>query len=263
MAKKEKVMDLQRKPGFFGPSTQQTVEASERWVRVKLGGETIADSKEPLLLIGYGPDLLPTYFFGKECVRMDLLSAPFEKEGKRFWTVCAGDKLAHGAAWEYIDPPAAMAALKDQFTFEWSKMDAWYEEEEEVFVHARDPHKRVDVMPSSRHVKVVIAGTTIAETSRPRLLFETSLPTRFYIPQEDLHMEFLQPSEKRTRCPYKGEAIYWSVKIGEQIVEDVVWSYPSPIPENPKIKGLLCFFNEKVDLYVDGELQARPYTPWS
>jgi uncharacterized protein (DUF427 family) len=162
-----------------------------------------------------------------------------------------------------LDPASDLAALQNYVSFAWDKMDAWYEEEEEVFVHARDPHKRVDVLPSSRHVRVVIAGETVAETQQPHLLFETSLPTRYYIPREDVRMDLLEPASLKTRCPYKGIASYWSAKIGDHVVKNVVWSYPEPIPECPKIKGLLCFFNERVDLYVDGELQPRPQTPWS
>jgi uncharacterized protein (DUF427 family) len=132
-----------------------------------------------------------------------------------------------------------------------------------VFVHARDPHKRVDVVASSRYVRVVIAGETVAETRRPYLLFETGLPTRYYIPREDVRMDLLEPAGLQTRCPYKGIASYWSVRIGDHIAINGVWSYQETIPECPKIKDLLCFFNERVDLYVDGELQARPQSMWS
>ena len=148
-------------------------------------------------------------------------------------------------------------------SFDWNAMDSWYEEEEEVFVHARDPHKRVDVLLSSRHVRVEVNGETVAETRRPHLLFETSLPTRYYIPAEDVRMELLEPSHLHTRCPYKGTAGYWHVNAGGQRVRNLVWSYRETIPENPRIRDLLCFFNEQVDLYVDGELQQRPITPWS
>lgn len=248
---------------FFDRLPEPSVESSERWVRVQFGGETIADSKHPILLLQYGPGLLPTYFFSRETVRMDLLEAGEEKDDRRYWTVKVNDTEAQNAAWSYINPSAKLADLQDHVTFQWNKMDAWYEEEEQVFVHARDPHKRVDVMPSSRHVRIVIDGKTIAETNRPHLLFETSLPTRYYIPSEDVRMEFLQPSTMSSQCPYKGIASYWSVKTDEHPIENVVWSYQNPIPEIPKIKGLLSFFNEKVDMYIDGELQPKPLTPWS
>src|SRR3712207_4634379 len=142
-------------------------------------------------------------------------------------------------------------------------MDHWYEEEEEVFVPPRTPSPRVDVLDSSRHVKVTVNGEVVAETERPRLLFETGLPPRYYIPPEDVRQEALVPSDRHTRCPYKGVASYYSVEAGEGRVEDLVWYYPGPIAAAGKIKGLLCFFNEKVDLEVDGEKQERPQTQWS
>ena len=130
-------------------------------------------------------------------------------------------------------------------------------------MHARDPHKRVDVLVSSRHVQVGIGGEIVADTRRPYLLFETWLPTRYYLPRDDVRMDLLEPSGLTTRCPYKGLATYWSVRVGEATERNVVWSYAEPIPECPKINGLLCFFNERVDLTVDGVLQPRPQTPWS
>jgi uncharacterized protein (DUF427 family) len=242
------------------------LEPSPRWVRVKFGGEFIADSKRPLLLIQYGRGKSPTYYFPREDVRMDLLE-PAHRENEAddtvYWSVKAGGRVAEKAAWSYLNPPPELADLKGYIGFQWHKMDAWYEEEEEVFVHPRDPYKRVDVVRSSRHVQVVIAGETVADTQRPYLLFETGLPTRYYIPQEDVRRELLEPSRGTTRCPYKGGASYWSLRIGDQFFENIVWSYLDPIPECSKIKGLMSFYNEKVDLYVDGELQPRPATPWS
>jgi uncharacterized protein (DUF427 family) len=119
------------------------------------------------------------------------------------------------------------------------------------------------VLQSSRHLKVRVNGEVVAETERPKILFETGLPPRYYIPPEDVRMDLLEGSEKTTRCPYKGVASYYSVEAGGERVEDLVWYYPEPIPEAPKIRGLLCFFNEKVDLEVDGEAQERPRTQWS
>ncbi|MFC1491666.1 DUF427 domain-containing protein [Nitrospinota bacterium] len=138
-------------------------------------------------------------------------------------------------------------------------MDAWYEEEEEIFVHPRDPYKRVDVLKSARHVRVVIGGKTVAESSRPHLLFETALPTRYYLPKEDVRMDLLDPSERTSACPYKGKAVYWSAKIDGEVFEDIAWSYPDPVPECPNIKGLVSFYNESVDeIFVDGELVEKP-----
>ena len=142
-------------------------------------------------------------------------------------------------------------------------MDEWYEEDEQVFVHPGDPYHRVDVLESSRHVSIKVGGEVVAETQRPTILFETGLPPRYYMPQEDVREEALLKSETTTQCPYKGVASYYSVEAGGGRVEDLVWYYPEPIPEAAKIKGLLCFFNERVDLEVDGEEQERPQTQWS
>jgi uncharacterized protein (DUF427 family) len=127
----------------------------------------------------------------------------------------------------------------------------------------RSSNHRVDVLKSSRHVKVSVSGEVVAETERPKILFETGLPPRYYIPPEDVREEALVPSNKETQCPYKGVASYYSVEAGSRRMEDLVWYYLEPIPEAAKIKGHLAFFNEKVDLEVDGEEQERPQTQWS
>jgi uncharacterized protein (DUF427 family) len=145
----------------------------------------------------------------------------------------------------------------------WDELDAWFEEDEQVFVHPRDPYTRVDTVHSSRHVRVGIEGVTLGETRRPILLFETGLPARYYIPKLDVRMDLLEPTESVTRCPYKGVARYWSARLGDKLVKDIVWSYPAPIPECPKIENLLSFYNEHVDMNVDGVLQDRPITPFS
>jgi uncharacterized protein (DUF427 family) len=227
-----------------------------------LGGKTIADSKNPLLLIQFGPNVLPTYFFTHGEVDMTLLGSPVERDGKRFWTVQVGGQVVENGAWTYVDPPEHLGALKDRVSFTWETIE-WYEEAEQVFVHARNPHKRVDVIHSSRHVRVVIDDQVIADTQRPALLFETWLPTRYYIPKEDVRTEYLEETSFVSQCPYKGTARYWNVKVGDRLLENVVWSYPKPITEAAKVKDMLSFFNERVDIFVDGELEPRPETPWS
>jgi uncharacterized protein (DUF427 family) len=131
-------------------------------------------------------------------------------------------------------------------------MDAWFEEDEEVFTHPRDPYTRVDILPSSRHVRIEVDGVTVAESTKPTLLFETGLPVRYYLPKTDVRMDLLAPTETSSHCPYKGQADYWSLLLGETTVQDVAWSYRTPLPESQKIAGLVCFYPEKVDLYVDG-----------
>lgn len=130
--------------------------------------------------------------------------------------------------------------------------------------HPRDPYHRVDVRESSRHVRVDLDGETVAETDRPCLLFETAIPTRYYIPPGDVRTEVLSPSETRTLCAYKGEAHYYSAEVGGEEFEDIAWSYPDPLPDNhPRLRDLICFLDEKADIYVDGELLGRPVTQWS
>ncbi len=242
-------------------------EPSPRWVRVEFNDTYIANSKRPLLV--WDTRGIPLYYFPREDVRMDLLEesdkvATFPGQGKTVhWNVVVGERTAENAARAHPEPPENVPELAEYITFQWSAMDAWYEEEERIHVHPRDPYKRVDIRPSSRHVKVELDGVTLAESDRPYLLFETGLPTRYYLPPEDVRTELLEPSDKHTRCPYKGKASYYSLHLNDEVYEDFVWTYPDPLPESPQIEGLLCFYNERVDLTVDGELLARPETHWS
>ncbi len=244
----------QRVPVIGDPSPWIHVSESPRHVRVFFGGETIADSKRAKLMHETG--LLPVYYFPREDVRGELLEESGHtthchfKGDASYWSVRVGDKVAENAAWSYPEPIDSARPLAGLIAFYWRKMDHWYEEDEEVFVHPRDPYHRVDVLDSSRHVKVTVNGEVVAETQRPKLLFETGLPTRYYFPPEDVREEALVPSDKQTQCPYKGMASYWSVEAGGGRVEDLLWYYPDPIPEARKIKDHLCFFNERVDLEV-------------
>jgi uncharacterized protein (DUF427 family) len=257
------VENLGQRPGA---GDEIVFEPTHRRVRVMFGGTTIADSRAVMLMLE--KKRLAIYYFPVKDVRLDLFvptsyaSAHAGKGEASFYSVKVGDRVAEKAAWRYLQP--VRPDLKDYVAFYWDKMDAWFEEDDEVFVHPRDPYHRVDVLHSSRHVKVVIDGVVVAETKRPRLLFETGLPTRYYIPKLDVRLDLLTSTNTSTRCPYKGKAAYWSVNVNGTEFRDIVWSYPAPIPECPKIENLLCFYDEKVDaVYVDGELQPRPLTPWS
>jgi uncharacterized protein (DUF427 family) len=221
------------------------VEPSPRWIRVRSGDQWVADSRRALLLAWYGPGMLPTYCIPAEDVRTDLLPG-------------LGD-----AAIRLTGLPAPIDAANGMWTFAWDGRVQWFEEAMEMIVHAKDTSKRVDVVPSERHIRIEIGSELVAESRRPHALFETTLPTRWYLPSDDVRTDLFEPSGLVTQCPYKGTARYWSVRAGAQLHRDVVWSYPDPIPENPRIAGLICFFNERVDVTIDGELQARPDTPWS
>ncbi len=168
----------------------------------------------------------------------------------------------HGSILLYNAPSGPH--VKGYIALYWHLMDAWYEEDEQVYAHARDPYKRVEILSSSRHVRVVLGGKTVADSHHARLLLETGGPIRYYLPEQDVRMELLEATETTTRCPYKGQAAYWSARIGAGVFKDIVWSYREPLPASTPIEGLLCFFNERVDaIYVDEEPVPKPITPWS
>jgi uncharacterized protein (DUF427 family) len=244
------------------PEAHVAFEESPRWIRAMLGGETIADSKRAMLVTATGRGI-PAYYFPIDDVRTDLLvedDEPAREGAEASWTIRVGERsTGPAAAWSHGEREGL--DLRGYVTFDWNSMDAWYEEGEEVFVHARDPYKRIDVLESSRHVEIVVGGETVADTRHPRLLFETGLPTRYYIPKLDVRMGLLTPTSTSTSCPYKGDASYWSVEAGGRTYDDIVWSYRFPLPEVAKIANLLCFFQEKVSaVVVDGEEAPRPLT---
>ena len=241
------------------------VEHGAKRIRAYLGGHLVADSIRPLLV--WEVPYYPTYYFPAADVRGELLDAdgaidhsPSRGDGETF-TVRAGGREARGAAVRYEDSP--IEELRSTIKLHWQAMDAWFEEDEEVYTHARDPYTRVDILASSRHVRVEVAGVTVAESTSPRLLFETGLPVRYYLPKPHVRMELLERREEVTHCPYKGRAESWSVRAGERLHENLAWSYPAPLQESHKIAGLIAFYNEKVDLFVAGVLQERPSTKFS
>ena len=244
------------------------LEPSPRRVRAVFAGETIADSRRMMLL--HESAHVPVYYFPLEDLRQDLLVESTHtthcphKGDAAYRSVRVGERSAEDAVWSYPEPIASAADLAPYAAIYWNKMDAWYEEDEEVFVHARDPYARVDAVLSSRAVEVVLGGATVASSRRPRFVFETGLPTRYYLPAEDVRMDLLEPSETLTRCPYKGQARYWRARVGARAYDDIVWSYPKPVPECPTIKDLMCFYNEHVDaILIDGEAEEKTPTPWS
>jgi uncharacterized protein (DUF427 family) len=256
----------------MGPGTETSktrgrirIESAAKRVRTYLGGELVADTIRPVLV--WEAPYYPTYYFPVSDVRSELLKAeagvahsPSRGDGRTF-TVRAGGKQADGAALRYEDSP--IEELRGLIRLEWAAMDAWFEEDEEVFTHPRDPYTRVEVLASSRHVRVEVGGVTIAESQSPRLLFETGLPVRYYLPKTHARMDLLELTDTVTHCPYKGQAQSWSVRLGERLHENLAWSYPTPLPESQRIAGLLAFYNEKVDLYLDGVRQQRPSTKFS
>jgi uncharacterized protein (DUF427 family) len=241
------------------------VEDGPKRVRTYLGGEVIADTTHPKLV--WEIPHYPAYYFPRGDVRMELLTPnghtrhSTSRGDAQTFSVKGGDREVEDAAWHY--PASPVEEVRGLIRFDWDAMDGWFEEDEEVFVHPHDPYKRIDILHSSRHVEVEVNGVKIADTRRPTLLFETSLPTRYYIPKLDVRMDLLTPTEHRTGCAYKGFARHWSVDAGGETLENLAWSYRTPLPECTKISGLVAFYNEKIDLTVDGERLTRPKTPFS
>jgi uncharacterized protein (DUF427 family) len=238
------------------------IEPGRKRVRAFLGGEAVADTTRPMLV--WEVPYYPMYYFPVEDVRMELLEAdggvarsPSRGDGATF-TVRAGDRRVPRAALRYEG--SAIEELRDLIRFDWDAMDGWFEEDEEVFTHPRDPYTRVDILPSSRHLRVEVDGVTVAESASPRLLFETGLPVRFYLPKTHVRLDMLTLSDTVTHCPYKGRAAHWSVRVGDRLHADLAWSYGTPLPESQRIAGLIAFYDEKVDVYVDGVRQERPST---
>jgi uncharacterized protein (DUF427 family) len=241
------------------------VEHGAKRVRAFLGGEVVADTTRPVLV--WEVPYYPAYYVPLADVRADLRPdgagphSPSRGDATAY-TVRAGGREAPGAALRFEDSP--IAELRDLVRLDWHAMDAWFEEDEEVYTHPRDPHTRVDILASSRHVRIEVAGTTVAESSSPRLLFETGLPVRFYLPKPHVRLDLLVPSDTVTHCPYKGRAEFWSVRAPDGTVHpDLAWSYGAPLPESQKIAGLIAFLDEKVDVVVDGEPRERPRTKFS
>jgi len=238
-----------------------------RRVRAMFAGRTVADSNRVRLVLE--PRHLPVYYFPGEDVERDVLiasptrSRAASKGEATHWHVRVGDRQVDDGAWSYAEPPGPAAAIAGHVAFYWEAIDRWFEEDDEVFVHPKDPYHRVDILNSSRHVRVEVDGVTVAESRRPRLLFETGLPIRYYLPKVDVRLDLLEVSDTVTRCPYKGTTEHFDARLGDHVVRDVAWSYPTPLTESSKIENLVAFYNERVDLFVDGLLQPKPTTPWS
>ena len=241
------------------------VEEGRKRIRAYLGGEVVADTSRIKLV--WEKPYYPTYYFPAADVNTNLLVAtgdthrtPSRGESE-IHTIKAGSGEALNAAHWYRDSP--LEDINDHITFQWKAMDSWFEEDEQVYVHARDPYTRIDILQSSRHVEVFVGATKVADTHKPRLLFETGLPVRYYIPKTDLRLDLIRESATTTACPYKGTANYYSVEIDGDRTEDLVWWYQHPVHESAGIAGWVSFYNERVDIFVDGELEERPRTKFS
>jgi uncharacterized protein (DUF427 family) len=253
-------------------------EPSDKRVRVEHGGHIVADT-DRAVLVWEPRRIVPSYAIPTEDVRAELEPAdpvpglpdpaalamlhpgiPFAvhtTEGRSL-TVSTPAGRAPASAFRPDDPALSGYVILDFFSF-----DAWFEEDERIVGHPRDPFKRIDVRRSSRHVRIELDGRVLAESSRPILLFETGLPVRFYLPREDVRTELLRPTSTRTWCAYKGEASYWSLDVGEHTLEDLVWTYEQPLGDAADVVGRLAFFDERVDVVLDGVPREQPDTEFT
>ena len=210
------------------------IEPAPKWIRGTIGDRTVVDTRRAQLV--------------------------WEHEYYPWWYIPVSDlSLPTDAS----SSTTSIPELPDHAKVEWSAVDRWFEEDVEVFVHPRDPYRRVDVLPSSRHVVVRVDGTVVADSTNPTILFETGLLPRYYLPPDDVRLDLLTPTETSSSCPYKGSARYWSVTVGDAVHTDIVWGYDDPLPESVLVKELMCFYNEKVDLEIDGESVAPVETKFS
>jgi len=236
-------------------------------IRVMANGITLADTADALVL--FESDHIPIYYIPLADIRMDLMEpsarvaqSPFKGTARHYSLKGAPDY--HDILWHYAEPIPECPDISGHASFYWHEVDRWFEEDEEVFVHARDPFRRVDTLPTARRVTVEAEGRTVADSGRAVLLFETGLPTRHYLPLQDCDTGLLAPSDQRTLCPYKGEAQYYHLDLPGGRIENAVWYYAAPVHESARIRGLVCFAGEYMDrITLAGREQPRPVTAFA
>lgn len=236
---------------LVGPKHKILFSPFPRRVRATFAGETIVDTERGMLL--HETAILPVLYVPVEDVAMGLLRptatsthCPFKGDAS-YWSIVVGDRVSEDAVWGYQDPLEAAPWLAGHVAFYWDRVEHWFDEDEEVFGHLRDPYHRVDVRRTGRRVRVLVDGVQLADTREALLLSETGLPNRWYVPRASIDFGKLQPSSTSTHCPYKGQAEYWSAE-GRP---DVAWSYVEPFPESQPVAGHLSFWGEGTEILVD------------
>jgi len=238
------------------------VEPAPRRVRGQLGGRTIFDTTRARYVWEW--PFYPQYYVPVADMAPDVLvdeqrTQKLKRGVAAVYGLAVGDEQRPGSVRVYgadADPAVAGTARVD-----WAALDAWFEEDEQVFVHPRNPYVRVDALRSRRSLRVELDGVVLAESDAPVLVFETGLPTRFYVDRGDVQWPHLRRTDTQTECPYKGVTTdYWSVVTGDQVHADLAWSYAFPTRQLLPIAGLVAFYDEHVDTYLDGELRPRPVT---
>jgi uncharacterized protein (DUF427 family) len=238
------------------------IEPVPRRIRAVLGGEVVLDTTNALYVWEW-PNY-PQYYIPVSDLKPDVLVDEQHSQKLHFGTarrhgLRAGEISRPHAARIYADD--ALTGLAGTVRFEWDALDAWFEEDEEVFVHPRSPYTRVDALRSTRAVRVELDGAVLAESSSPVMVFETGLPTRYYFNRTEVNFEHLEPTATVTSCPYKGKTSgYWSVRVGETVHPDLAWAYDFPTRQLLPIAGMVAFYNEKVDVTIDGQRLERPNT---
>jgi uncharacterized protein (DUF427 family) len=266
-------MSLRTRDAMMQRLAELRHEPTDKRVRAMVGDQPVVDSRRALLV--WEPRrIVPSYAVPTGDVRGELVSAPLQADegqpvlhpGIRFAVhSTAGEAFHLRVGAETRDQAAfrpADADLAGHVVLDHNAFDAWLEEDEPIHGHPRDPFHRVDTRRSSRHVRIEVDGHMVAESTRPTLVFETGLPTRFYLPREDFRAQ-LSPTTKHTYCPYKGRASYWAFEVDGRRVENLVWSYEDPLPDAAPLTGLLAFYDERVDVVLDGERRERPDTVFS
>ncbi len=238
------------------------IEPVPRRIRAMLDGRVVLDTTDARYLWEW-PNY-PQYYIPIADVTPEFLVDEHHSQ-----TLRRGTAQRYGLAVGDVSRPAALrvygedslSGLQGLARFEWAALDAWFEEDEEVFVHPRNPYTRVDALRSTRRVRVELDGVVLAESASPIMLFETGLPTRFYLNRTEIDFSKLVPTETVTACPYKGKTTgYWSIRVGDNTYPDLAWSYDFPTAGLHSIAGLISFYNEKVDIFLDGQPLPRPAT---
>lgn len=237
-----------------GPAHRLLLTPFPRRVRATLGASDVFDTDRGVLL--HESNLLPALYVPVDDIDTDLLvptdrstHCPFKGDAS-YWTVTVGDLVAENAVWAYERPLATAPWLDGLRAFYWDRLDHWYDEDEEVFGHLRDPYHRVDVRRSRRTVTVSIGGVAVAETSSAMVLSETGLPNRWYVPRADVCADLLDVSSTSTHCPYKGWSTYWSFTGGDEVIADVAWSYDEPFDDARRVAEHLGFDGDAVAIDV-------------
>jgi uncharacterized protein (DUF427 family) len=246
------------------PEVNQTAPAPRR-IRAVLNGRVVLDTTSALYVWEW--EHYPQYYIPiTDIDPAVLVDEQHEQKLSR------GTARRYGLAVGEVSRPSALRlygsdarfGLAGHARFEWNALDAWYEEDEQVFVHPRDPYTRVDALRSTRHVRVELNGTILAESASPVLVFETGLPTRYYLNRSEVDFTHLTPTDTVTACPYKGTTSgYWTALVGGTTHPDIAWSYDFPTRQLLPIAGLVAFYNEKVDILLAGQRLDRPATHFS